>query len=443
LTGTPVTKFRYQVREGKRLQLPASLDSPRLRQRLLQAVSGMPFQVFTIDSRGISAGNVVGAVDIGDVQIEILPKVSAGDNYDADSQFLLDLLSTAGLTPRVARKQGQVLLTSHDVIEAIIRAFSEEVAKRLISGPPRRYHERREVSAVLRGRIEFNRLATRPPAHDHLLPVRYAPLHRDNTLSQVVRATLQRLLSLTRSARNRATIRHCLIALDVVTKKELTETFVLNVNLSRFEADWSRIVNFALALARGQSPNPVSPGLMPSYTLLFSLDDLFEAVLRKYLPVALRGTAISLLARPHNLNLLRAEDLGHEVLKLKPDYLFVDAKSSVSKRVVGDAKWKRLRPDSPSSGLKTGDVYQLTTYMMRHQLTRGILFFPKDSWMITQSEAWFRQFHVIGSDSVIYIIGVDVPGLVSHDTGTRAAALNALRQSIIEAYSSNRSTKDA
>ncbi len=71
---------------------------------------------------------------------------------------------------------------------------------------------------------------------------------------------------------------------------------------------------------------------------------------------------------------------------MRPDYLFVSTEKQDDKRLVGDAKWKRLLAQSASFGLKPADAYQLTAYMTSHNLQKGILFFPMDEWMIRDAE---------------------------------------------------------
>lgn len=427
----PPPKIRIRVQEGKRFELPHTHNSSTARDRLLRTTAGMSFNVFTVDGRGFRAGNVVGVIDTGSLQVEILPKVAAGSGLDDDARFLMDLLSMSGLTPRLMARAGRVSLTSHSTIEAVIRLFAANLAWRLSSGAPRRYSERTETSSVLRGGLDFARMATRPPGSDHVLAIRHAPLQMDNPLSQLILAVVNVLLAVTRSVRNRAMLQHCASLLDQVSTVSFSEDTVRRVALTRFESEWLDVVELARALIRGQTPSPVSAGLTPSFTMLFPLDDLFERSLRRSLFAALTGETISISSSPRNPHFLRTEE-GRDILRLRPDYLFVQAAAEDEKVMVGDAKWKRLAEGGRSFGLRPPDVYQLTTYMARHQLQRGILFFPMDAWMRSNGAYWRRSFSVIGTDSRINVVGVDVPGLVTRDRERRQKALAGLRQVVLD-----------
>src|SRR5579871_2895063 len=98
------------VREAERLDLAPTRDS-RIIRHLLDATSGLPFEVFSLSKRGLRASNVVGLVDVGTVRVEILPKTAGSTQSPQDlseaRQLLVDLLSCAGLLPRYVPMPGR------------------------------------------------------------------------------------------------------------------------------------------------------------------------------------------------------------------------------------------------------------------------------------------------------------------------------------------------
>jgi hypothetical protein len=176
----------------------------------------------------------------------------------------------------------------------------------------------------------------------------------------------------------------------------------------------------------------VAGGLTQARGLLFSLDDLFEALLRRALAESLREGSLTLAAGERQLHLLRSLDGGAESLALKPDFLFL--KGPKGKVLVGDAKWKRLTDEAGSLGLAPSDVYQLATYMARHGLRRGVLFFPMDEWMTPNPDGyWSRDFELIGGGGHISVVAVDILGLVSRDQQLRQRAIASLRFALAKA----------
>lgn len=418
-------RLLVSVTEGRRFILPAEVDTSGVRERIVRYTSGYPFEVVTIDRKGLRAGNVVGAIDFGSWQLEILPKTSASSTSAADAAFLLNLLTASGLISRSIRLPGRVRHVSGTIVEPVIASFATRILKELSNGAPRRYSPREELSAVVRGRIDFSALGHRLPGRDHLLPVRIAPLHSSNALSQLVRAVVEYLLTATQSTRSRAVLLASLRLLSDVPAKPLTAEMVGRIHLSSLESHWQDIVELAEVLVRGRTLDPTSIGYSNLFNMVFSLDDLFERILRRELRYALSETALVLANQGRRLNLLHSVDTGVTSLALKPDFLFHSRDETAVPILVGDAKWKLLEETSRSFGLVPSDVYQIATYMASYSLPVGILFFPRVSWM---SSSWAHTFRIAGRSSLLHLIAVDVPGLVSPSTDLRARAVLHLRQ---------------
>jgi hypothetical protein len=71
----PQRRTVVRARETERLELPPGYDTPRFRERLLRATAGLPFEVFRIDRGGLSVRGAVGLLEVGDLQLELRPKV--------------------------------------------------------------------------------------------------------------------------------------------------------------------------------------------------------------------------------------------------------------------------------------------------------------------------------------------------------------------------------
>lgn len=415
-------------------EVPPEIDTPSNRVQLWSATRHIGGDAFRLVKQGrrLRVGNAVGFIDLGRVQLELRPKASgvAGEAGDP-RRLLLDLLSFRGLAPRTLLRRGAVHQT-RSLLEVLFKAFADDLAERLSLGVPRRYSEREDNSTVLRGRVLFGRMATRPPGNDHVLPIRHAPLQFDNPLSRVILAAVRRLQGLTRSVQTSTILQHCGALLDRVTPVSLTQQLVDHLHLTSLEANWKPIVDFAAALAQGQTPDPVAGGGIRSFGLTFSLDDLFEAVLRKVLPQALVGTPLSLAPKRERAHLLRSQQTGRQILPLRPDYLFTGAGGH--KELVADAKWKLLEWESPALGLSPSDAYQLTAYLAAHKLDRGVLFFPADKGTpLTTGAAWTHRFTLLddSGNRRVTLVAVELAALVSGDGGRRQQALSRLRQAIL------------
>jgi 5-methylcytosine-specific restriction endonuclease McrBC regulatory subunit McrC len=419
-------RLQLQVAEYGLLALPEGEMRSKVRDRLLASTAALPFNAFVYDRRGLRADAAVGAIDVGLAQIEILPKVSTTSTVEEDRLFLLDLLRFSRALPSLFIDSARVSSRRHTLLEAIIQATTVEVLRLLERGIPRRYEEISAVAAQVRGRIDFGRYARQLPTDRHRVPVRYAPLQRNNPLTEVIRSLVDVLKAATRVTTTDSSLRHAERLLGSMPPRALTPELVQKVSLTRYEQEWEPIVTVARLLATSRTPDPVTTAETRSFSLLFELDWLFEGVLRRVLEDALPNYALRLGRRAKLLNLLSHEvDPARQYVRLKPDLLVEDESGNAV--LVADGKWKVLKKP-PAHGLKSADAFQIATYMARHGVKRGVLIYPMVGWMRADPPVavWRTTFDLIGSPATVTIMAVDIHALVSSNSVTRKNAATAM-----------------
>lgn len=402
-----------KCRENERLSLPASLNTPSFRERLFNVNARYPFDVFVRDGRGIRVCGVVGALEVGNVSFQIVPKISDTSSFDDDSQFLLEILKFTGRVPSTCLFQAGTG-TTESLMEVIVRAFAEELLRLLISeAPPRRYSEVREVGTYIRGRIDFSVIARQLPSQSHLIPIRHAPLNADNDLTRLVRATAACLSTLTRSSKTKEILSVTTALLGHVKRVPLTASLASSLHLSPFEKPWQKVVVFATALASNQFSNPVKSGQLPGFGLMFTLHDLFETTLRSVLREDLKGQDIILSSRAERRHLLRHVDESGEtdVFPLRPDLIFLSTEDGMA-CLIGDAKWKVLNPRDKRYGVDIDDVRQISAYLSRYSVDAGLLIFPEIGWMDTKGDIWSKKYVIPDTGKTVHLLAVDVRRLL-------------------------------
>lgn len=410
-----------QVAEGERLELPAELDTPRMREQLLRAGETDVGSAFRHRAGGLYARDLVGVVSTRRIQVQIVPKVSSTAIPEEESAALLQLFLHSGLPVRAAAISGSTAKGRYSLAEALMRHVAEHIHRLLLTGVPRRYAERAELSDVVRGRVDLPQLARRRPGMEHLVPVRHAPLQHDNDLARVARAVVRLLASMTRSARTKELLERSDHLLHAARLIPLTRSVTDRVILTRLERDWIEVVEFARMLAVGSTPDVVRPGTSVGFTLVFPLHLLFEALLRATLRAALRGSPLDVAASRSAGNLWRRDD-GREGLGLRPDLMFGLRTAPDPPVLVGDVKWKRITPQKAGLGIDPSDAYQLVTYMQRLRLTRALLFFPARDTLSGGDPALVHELELLPGAGTISVVEVDVRQLVSNDERVRAAA---------------------
>jgi 5-methylcytosine-specific restriction endonuclease McrBC regulatory subunit McrC len=232
----------------------------------------------------------------------------------------------------------------------------------------------------------------------------------------------------TRSSTTRAALASCEDLLSGVRRRRLTSQLAADVTLTRYEHRWERLVTFVRVLATSRRFNPVETGTSGSYSLVFSLHDLFESLVRKNLLIALRGSALRLRKVGIPERLFRRSD-GHEVMLLRPD-LVLEAVATSATASVADVKWKRLSESSRSFGVAAADAYQVATYMTQHAVAKGTLIYPVDEWM---QPGWRERLDFTAGTGTLSLVAVDPRRLVDDDPLNREDERQAFAAAILAA----------
>ena len=235
---------RLTVFEGGRLDIPPGSGGLRAKERLLGTVVRGK-QAFTLRQGALYATDLVGAVDVGNLKVEVLPKPYGIETAADARQLMFDLLRWAGAEVSPSWLPRGSSSRETDLLEVVERRAAAELLKRLEVGAPRRYQEVNERSSVLRGSIQFAKYSRQLPSDAHLIPIRYFPLVADNDLGRLLMALATFLRNRADSYGTRRDLDRCLDLLTGVKTCPLTPELVRRVRLGRFEADWRGLIELA------------------------------------------------------------------------------------------------------------------------------------------------------------------------------------------------------
>jgi 5-methylcytosine-specific restriction enzyme subunit McrC len=399
-----------QVAEWGKVELPPHFDNQRTKARLQRGGTTSFGNALILRGRHLYAQRLVGVIDAGPLQLQIVPKVYANSTAEQDAGLLLELF-VMNAPSRVAVVQAETMAHRASVLEPLIRYFATILERHLrTEGIPRRYEERSEQSSTLRGRVDLSKLAKTGPVYSYRLPIVHYPLQVDNPLSRVLRALALELARRSGVAHTKATLYRCAALLGQAKRETLRPALIKAVHLTRYEKPWKAFLELAALLAAGTAPNPVRPGEGSTTGILLPLELLFENALREALRKAAQTTPLHVSQGPGSLRLIRALNGSQEMLTLKPDLIFRDEIGTP--KVLGDVKWKRIQFNRRSFGLTPGDAYQILAYIHRFSAKRGVLFYPASepiagTW---RGSTWT----VLGQhDRTVDIVEVDVARLLA------------------------------
>lgn len=139
---------------------------------------------------------------------------------------------------------------------------------------------------------------------------------------------------------------------------------------------WEPVFACAKWLLQGLFPD-VRAGQVDGTCLLFNMERLFETLLGLRIRRAWQYPTVSnYQVELHGPRRHFAESGAGSEFALHPDISVWDDDRIIA---IFDAKWKRIDPGLPNSGVSPADAYQLTAYASSYGCRRVVLVFPASS----------------------------------------------------------------
>jgi 5-methylcytosine-specific restriction enzyme subunit McrC len=318
------------------------------------------------------------------------------------------------------------------LLDVLIRSFADRLTNEVRRGLPRQYLTHEDELPVLRGRLNVAQQFTAMAARADRLSCRFDVLSADTPLLRIMKTCV---VVLSRYARREGTIRRlselrlALVDVSDVRPRELRWD---SVTIDRSNLRWRSLLNLATLLLRRDwqathrnSAAEARTGL----TLLFPMNDLFEAYISALLRTALTPLGYEVVAQGgfrHCVLELAADGAPvRPLFRTKPDCLV--RKDGVTVLVL-DTKWKRLstREQDVKRGVSQSDVYQMMAYARLYGCPRLMLLYPFHPHLEHCGSLARHRINVDGVDERLDIASIEI----SADKASTIAALKKLVISI-------------
>jgi 5-methylcytosine-specific restriction enzyme subunit McrC len=389
-----VTLFEHQSKSYKDLKWAS--DDPRIgRLEKLVLDSQTPF--FTFDRHSLRAAQYVGVVRLGNLTIQILPKI----DYEGNSEDVIQGESRQKAEQTATRNLLALLTYTHDLqlrardlaelkerpsdwFELLTRLFASELHTQLRSGLEHSYIHHEDNLPVIRGRWLISRQLAMHPHIRHRFDVSYDEFSPETPLNQIFRFVTQKLLLVTLDAQNRRYLQVIRDWLDEIpTIDEPIQSLISKVNFSRLNDRFRPAFNLAKLFLESQTFQ-LSTGDKEVFAFVLDMNRLFEEFIGNFIirhwksiePKLFQEVKITLKSQGKRIFL--AENLipvGKPIFQLIPDIQF--AASSGRILLIGDTKYKQLNPKSPHWGVSESDLYQMLAYSIRLDCPKLLLLYPQ------------------------------------------------------------------
>lgn len=376
----------------------SELDYATLRVRYLGKINVSPTE--RVGIYRLSARDHVGRIGLPDDRIlAIAPKVAVANLFYM-------LCADAGLADFYLPPIG--LEENAQILPFILSAVLHEAEKLVARGLYRDYSQREEDLSHVKGRVLFGAQVSHYGELKHRHICRYAQSTFDTPENRIVRTTLRFIAMLLRHDHDEEMLRRtqrlpARFEEAARVTRSAALTLLSRLKRHRLNATYWPLLGLCGLVLRHLSLSEKG-GLHQFSGFLIDMPRLFESFLTVRLQGALPRYGLRAIAQRHDYL-----DIGRRV-GIRPDVL-VYKSTGIKPVLVLDAKYRRLGGIDETD--LNRDLYQVSAYMDRYGLNRGVLVYPQ----------WSRpnpfQVRLRGTPKELHITTLDLaaasPAALDHE----------------------------
>jgi len=377
---------------------------------LLAKLKGkLPSKAWYRGNREIKFASYCGVISLGNLSIEILPKIHGieADDVESSRKVLVHMLYRARHLKLTRAGTAGINLQKRFLLDIFILHFCEQLHAQLTRGMIQKYVRREENLNVLRGKLKIGEHLKRNLAHGERLFCQYDELSTDNVYNQILKHVLGIMLKKAKGIRALQHVSELLTRFEPISDFATDATTAVNsLSFDRMTNRYEQIFEQCGFFLRRFYPG-VTTGEKDCLALLFDMNRLFEAYVGVELREETKGKNISIREQGPQKYFAKREDSGKPIFMMKPDFSFLN--KSGNPVAIADAKWKVLDSEEKKLGITQSDMYQIGSYASRYGARNLALFYPMQEKLTERIKLTLLKEHE-EVPTTLHILPIDISG---------------------------------
>ena len=339
--------------------------------------------------------NYVGIISLGNLIIEILPKISISNDIVKDRKMLMFMLSKCN---RISVNINEVLETNivnQSLLDILAKVFAKKLLLELQKGMYLEYVTQEDSLNKIKGKIMLTQNVKINYINKSKVYCRYDEFTENNIFNSILLKATNFLFPIINSSiikKDLNIIKSILSDVDdLYIPINIFENYKLNKKNERFKE-----VFILAKLILSNSTMDKSIGKENGFSILFEMNYLYEEYIGILLKEIIEDEAIKVNTQEKSKYLLWNKVTEKNEVALKPDIVvYKDNKP----KIIIDTKWKRASIDGREV-YSQSDIYQMYAYITTYtECKKCILLYPRVSEDIIHS-IW-RLNNNIGDKEII------------------------------------------
>lgn len=323
---------------------------------------------FRLTNNGVKFQQYVGVIQVGNVTIEILPKIGKeaypNANKDEWQQVLIDMLRECNWMKVHTHEKASLQFKYNSILEAYLELFIKECESLLRLGLVKKYHFENNNCTSLKGKLLFSKNIQKNLVHQERFFTRYQIYDRNNIFNQLLIKALKLIPIVCQSPLLKDRVYSLLLAFPEVDDLNVSKGTFNNLVFNRKTESYQEAIEIAAMLLLNYRPD-VNSGQNKILAILFDMNDLWEEYIYRQIQ---RHNSFGWQIQPQVEKGFWKPTNKNRQKNIKPDIVI----TSKGKTIIVDTKWKLPEDNIPSDN----DLKQMFVYNEYWEGITAVLLYP-------------------------------------------------------------------
>jgi 5-methylcytosine-specific restriction enzyme subunit McrC len=324
---------------------------------------------FTLTPKGVKFNQYVGVIQVGNITIEILPKISQviekGDKAKWQ-KVLIDMLRECRWMQVYAQDKALLRFKPNSILEAYLELFVQECEEIVRQGLVKKYRAVANNCTALKGKLLFDKQIQINLVHKERFYTRHQVFDRENGFNQILLKALKLIPVISQSPYLKDKVYNLLLSFpeleDITVRHETFDKLVFDRKTSRYK----EAIEIAAMLLLNYRPD-ISTGHNHVLAILFDMNDLWEEYIYRKL---YKSKPTNWVIRSQNSKQFWKLNSSNGYKIVRPDIVIHNQTNDT--KIIVDTKWKIPNNNIPADA----DLKQMFVYNEYWIAKNALLLYP-------------------------------------------------------------------